>query len=202
MARSRKPAKRPFHEETPPELRWPLGPLPTGVLLFCLALVDALALGFPDGALSGWLLGLERGALGWAAYLTPLLIVGLGFAAWRPAFVPERRLGRAAIVSWVCLLAALAGMLQPIAGRPQPVWDGDGGGLLGYALHTTLESLFGQASAGFVLLAAAVVAGCVAGGVGVRHVVRGGRAAVAFAAAHLRRPRTEVTITINRDRKS
>ena len=197
MARSRKPAKRPFHEETPPELRWPLGPLPTGILLFGIALLDALALGFPDGALSGWLRGVERGALGWAAYLTPLLVAGLGLAAWRPGFVPERRLDRAAIVSWLVLLAAVAGMLQPIAGRPRPAWDGDGGGLVGYALHTALESLLGQASAGFVLLAATLVAGCVASGVGVGHVVRGGRAAVAFAAAHLRRPRTEVTITIN-----
>src|SRR5437764_14839157 len=100
MARSKKP-KRAFPDDTPPELRWPLGPLPTGILVFCLALVDALALAFPDGALSSWLRGLERGGLGWAAYLTPLLLVGLGLAAWGPKRVPAARRGRAANVSWM-----------------------------------------------------------------------------------------------------
>src|SRR5437867_2806471 len=111
-------------DETPPELRWPLGPLATGVLLFAWATVLALALSFPEGALSGWLRGLLRGALGHAAYLSPVLLVGLGLAAWRPPFVPRRRLERHAIVSWLVALTALAGLLQPIVGRPQPAWDG------------------------------------------------------------------------------
>src|SRR5262245_28198246 len=85
-------------DETPPELRWPLGPLPTGLLIFAWAAVVALAIAFPDGALSGWLHGLLRGALGLASYATPLLLVGLGLAAWRPSFVPARRLARHAIV--------------------------------------------------------------------------------------------------------
>ena len=51
MARAK---KRTFADETPPELRWPLGPLPTGVLLFALAFFTLLALAFPDGALSSF----------------------------------------------------------------------------------------------------------------------------------------------------
>src|SRR5437773_8435052 len=110
-------------DETPPELRWPLGPLPTGLLLFAWAAVVALALSFPDGAVSGWMRGLLRGALGLAAYLAPLVLVGLGLAAWRPPFVPAKRLERHAIVSWLVLLTALAGLLHPLAGRPQPAGD-------------------------------------------------------------------------------
>src|SRR5437660_8133615 len=143
-------SKRTF-DETPPELRWPLGPLATGVLLFVWAAIVALALGFPDGALSGWLRGLLRGAFGYAAYLTPALLVGLGLAAWRPAFVPGKRLERHAVVAWGVILAAVGALLQPIAGRPQPSWDGDGGGLLGWSIHSALEQLLGAASAAVVL---------------------------------------------------
>jgi DNA segregation ATPase FtsK/SpoIIIE-like protein len=197
MPRAKKSAKKQFSDDTPPELRWPLGPLPTGILLFCLALVDALALAFPDGALSSWLRGLQRGALGWAAYLSPALLVGLGLAAWGPRRIPADRRGRAAIVSWVVAIAAVGGLLQPIGSRPQPVWDGDGGGLLGYALHTVLESLFGPASAAFVLSVVLAVAVCVAAGLGVSHFVRAGRVAVAWLSERLRRRPTESTITIN-----
>ncbi|HEY3108587.1 MAG TPA: DNA translocase FtsK 4TM domain-containing protein, partial [Chloroflexota bacterium] len=174
-------------DETPPELRWPLGPLGTGLLLFAWAAVVALALSFPDGALSGWLRGLLRGALGQAAYLTPPLLVGLGLAAWRPPLVPGRRLERHAIVSWLVLLTALAGLLQPLAGRPPPAWDGDGGGLLGWLAHAALERSLGPASAAVVLGSAALVAACVALGLGPRHFARGLRIALRWLATRLRR---------------
>jgi S-DNA-T family DNA segregation ATPase FtsK/SpoIIIE len=184
-------------DETPPELRWPLGPLATGVLLFAWAAVVALALSFPDGALSGWLRGLLRGALGHAAYLVPALLVGLGLAAWRPPRVPGRRLERHAIVSWLVVLAALAGLLQPIAGRPQPVWDGEGGGLLGWLLHAALERSLGAASAAVVLGSAALVAACVALGLGPRDFARGLRAALGWVERHARRRPAAEGLAIN-----
>src|SRR5262249_62041339 len=111
---------------------------------------------------------LVRGRPGGAASLTPLLLVGLGLAAGRPAVLPARRLERAAIVSWLALLAALAGLLQPLAGRPPPSWDGDGGGLLGFLVSSALERSLGPASAAVILGSAALIAICVALGVGPR----------------------------------
>src|SRR5262245_48755257 len=109
MPRAR--SRRPFVDDTPPELRWPLGPLATGLLLFAAAVLTALALTFPDGALSWWLNALLRGGLGDAAYLTPLLLIGLGLAAWRPRPIPAARLRRAAIASWLAVVATVAALL-------------------------------------------------------------------------------------------
>jgi S-DNA-T family DNA segregation ATPase FtsK/SpoIIIE len=187
-------SKRTF-DETPPELRWPLGPLATGILLFASAAILALALGFPDGALSGWLRGLLRGALGYAAYLTPAILVGLGLAAWRPGFIAGRRLERHAIVSWAVALAAVAALLQPIAGRPPPAWDGDGGGLLGWSIHSALEQLLGAASAAVVLVTATFVAACVALGVGPRHFLRALRATLRWIEERARRPSLDEGLT-------
>lgn len=184
MTRSK--AKR--FDETQAELRWPLGPLATGILLFAWAAVALLALGFPDGALSGWLNGLLRGAFGHVAYLTPLLLVGLGLAAWQPRQIDRRRLQRHAIVSWVVLLTALSALVQPIEGRPQPAWDGTGGGLLGWLTYTTLESLLGAASAAVVLAVAAFLAVCVAAGLGPRHFLRAFRRGLRWIEQHARRP--------------
>jgi S-DNA-T family DNA segregation ATPase FtsK/SpoIIIE len=185
MARS-KTKKRAF-DDTPPELRWPLGPLATGILLFAWAAVTLLCLSFPDGAISGWLRGLLRGGFGLAAYLTPLVLVGLGLAAWRPSFVPRQRLERKAIVSWLVMLAAVASLLQPIEGRPQPAWDGDGGGLLGWLIESALWSSMGPASSAVVLGSAAFIAACVAAGLGPRDFVRGFRAGLRWIEARARR---------------
>ena len=188
-------SRRPFVDDTPPELRWPLGPLATGLLLFGVAGLTALALAFPDGALSWWLNALLRGGLGDAAYLTPLLLVGLGLAAWRPRGMPAGRVGRAAIVSWLAALAALAALFQPLAGRPTPAWNGRGGGLVGWALHSGLESLLGPASATVVLAPTLVVALCVAAGTGPRAFLRAGQTSLGWLRRRLRpRPR-ELTIT-------
>ena len=183
MARAK---KRTFADETPPELRWPLGPLPTGVLLFVVAFFAVLALAFPDGALSGWLNALLRGGLGEAAYLMPPMLVGLGLAAWLPPTIPPERLGRQAIASWLAALACLTALLQPVAGRPMPSWEGRGGGLLGWLIQNGLESLLGPASAAVVLGGGLFAALCVAAGVGPRDFVRAARAAVAWLAARLR----------------
>ncbi|HEY3079321.1 MAG TPA: DNA translocase FtsK [Chloroflexota bacterium] len=180
--------RRPFVDDTPPELRWPLGPLATGVVLFGVALLTLLALTFPDGALSWWLNALLRGGLGDAAYLTPLLLVGLGMAAWRPRRIPPERLRRAAIASWLAGLAALAALLQPLAGRPPPAWNGGGGGLIGWALHAGLESLLGPASATVVLAPTLLAALCVAAGVGPRDFLRAARGSIGWVRRRLRRP--------------
>src|SRR5688572_10772361 len=194
MARAK---KRRFADETPPELRWPLGPLPTGVLLFTLALVALLALAFPDGALSGWLSALLKGGLGEAGYLVPLLLVGLGLAAWLPPTIPPERLGREAIASWLAALACLAALLQPIAGRPAPSWEGRGGGLLGWLVQSGLESLLGPASAAVVLGGGLAVALCFAAGVGPRDFALAGRAGVAWLGQRLRSKATAETLTIS-----
>ncbi|HEV8635531.1 MAG TPA: DNA translocase FtsK 4TM domain-containing protein, partial [Chloroflexota bacterium] len=194
MPRAR--SRRPFADETPRELRWPLGPLATGVLLFAVAFVTLLALAFPDGALSWWLSALLRGALGDAAHLTPPLLVGLGFAAWRPRRVRRDRLSRAAIASWLAVLAALAGLLQPLTGRPPPAWNGRGGGLVGWTLHGGLESLLGPSGATFVLAPTLLIALCVAAGVGPRDFLRAGRASIGWLGRRLRRSAVpELTIT-------
>jgi S-DNA-T family DNA segregation ATPase FtsK/SpoIIIE len=194
MPRSR--SRRTFADDTPPELRWPLGPLATGLLLFGVAFLTLLALAFPDGALSWWLNALLRGGLGEAAYLTPLLLVGLGLAAWRPRPLPAARLGRGAIASWLAALATLAGLLQPLFGRPAPLWNGTGGGLIGWALHGGLESLLGPASATVVLAPSLLVALCVAAGIGPRELAGAVRAAAGWARRRLRRAaQPELTIT-------
>ena len=187
MAKAKRGA-RPHPNQTPPELTWPLGPLATGLLLFGVAILLALALGFPDGTISGWLRGLLRAALGEAAYLAPLYVAGLGLAAARPERIPPARLERRAIVSWSILLAAIAGLLQPTSGRPAPVWDGAGGGALGWTLHGALESLFGPASAVLVLATGALIALSIASGIGPRELVRAARRAGRWLIAHIPRP--------------
>jgi S-DNA-T family DNA segregation ATPase FtsK/SpoIIIE len=193
VARSK---KRRFADETPPELRWPLGPLPTGGLLFALALFALLALAFPDGSLSGWLSALLKGGLGEAGYLMPAVLVGLGLAAWRPARLPPQRLGRTAIASWLAALACLAALLQPVAGRPAPSWEGRGGGLVGWLIQGGLESLLGAASAGVVLGGGLFVALCLAAGVGPGDFLRAGRGAVAWLSTRLRPKPVEDVLTI------
>ena len=174
MAGARK-SRRSIAVETPPELRWPFGPQTTGLMLIGAAALVALALSFPDGALNAPLRGLLRGLFGQAAFLTPLLLVGLGLAAWLPKFVSHHRFDRAGIVSWIVIWTGLSALIQMSTGRPQPMWDGDGGGLIGWSLSSTLESLFGITSTGFLLVATTAVATCVAFGIGPRDFARTAR---------------------------
>ncbi len=141
-------------------------------MLIGIAALVTLALSFPDGALNAPLRGLLRGLFGQASYLTPLLLLGLGLAAWLPKMVSRERFDKSGIVTWFVMWIGIAALAQMSAGRPLPTWDGGGGGLIGWTISSTLESLLGVASTAFVLIVTICVALSIALGIGPRDFAR------------------------------
>lgn len=129
-----------------------------GVGLLLIGIIGILSIFHLAGPAGEWLLHSFRVVFGWLAYLSPLVMVGVGAYLVRPWGEPW---GARRILGGVLLLLGILGLFHSIGVMPEDAYqvalEGKGGGLLGFTLSFPLAKLIGPIATPIIFLAAFLV---------------------------------------------
>ncbi len=134
----------------------------SGVVILALAILSLLALaGLTRGSISDWWSNGLYWLFGWGAFVFAALLGALGVMLIARTEAGLRPMPWRAIIFSEMAFVAVLGMLHALAANPD-MWklavNGEGGGIVGWGLLTTLEPFLGRTTAGILFAIMALFA--------------------------------------------
>lgn len=127
------------------------------ILLIVVALLIAVALFGAGGPALNSILGVIQATIGWAVYAVPFIFVFIAIETFK---AEGNRLPFIMRFATILFIAWIAGFLQLFAAEPtssEAATNGQGGGLIGWAVASAVLSMTGVQMAGFVLAVLALI---------------------------------------------